>query len=153
MEIKNLNAEPFDGSIFPSIGFNVEIEYVKYQESITYINGWLKTDDGKIISSLEQIASQDKSSELAGKDSNKDAYFLKEIYRTKLIALLGKNSLDHIEKRRMAQRKNDVVLTLELNVCSFKSRISIAESYSLNSKDMGFPDIKGLDPSALYQKF
>ncbi|RKZ22338.1 hypothetical protein DRQ18_02720, partial [bacterium] len=111
MKIKNIEPKPYEKSVLPSIIFEVEISHVKYQEAIIGINGWLETDDGKILSSIdEHIYEKTKANEIGARGSSFDLRFKEEIYKTRIIAFIRKQSLDYIEKRRIADKKGDVRL-------------------------------------------
>lgn len=143
MEIKIVEPKPYEKSALPSIIFEVEISHVKYQEAIIGVNGWLETDDGKVIASInEHIYEKPKASEIGARGSSFDSKFKEEIYRTRLIALLSKQALDHIEKKRMADKKGDVKLNLCLNVKYLQSRAVILESFLIDPKEIGLQQIR-----------
>ena len=143
MEIKNVEPKPYEKSALPSIIFEVEISHVKYQEAIIGVNGWLETDDGKVIASInEHIYEKQKASEIGARGSKFDSKFKEEIYRTRIIAQLSKQALDYIEKRRMADKKGDVKLNLCLNVKYLQSRAVISESFLIDPKEIDLREIR-----------
>jgi len=143
MEIKNAEPKPYEKSALPSIIFEVEISHVKYQEAIMGVNGWLETDDGKVIASInEHIYEKPKASEIGARGSKFDSKFKEEIYRTRIIAQLSKQALDYIEKRRMADKKGDVKLNLCLNVKYLQSRAVISESFLIDPKEIDLREIR-----------
>ena len=142
MEIKTVIPEPYENSVSPSIIFEIEISYTKYQEAIIAVSGWLETDDGKIVVNISEYPSgKPKTSEICAKGTNYDSKFKEEVYITNIIAQLDKQSLDHIEKRRMADKKGDVKLTLDLNVKYLETRAVILGSYLIDPKKIGLPGI------------
>lgn len=138
MEIKNVKPKPYEESVLPSIILEVEISYVKYQEAIIGVNGWLETDDGKIIVSInEYIYEGPKINEIGAKGSRFDSMFREEIYKTRIIALISEQTLDYIEKRRMADEKGDVKLNLCLNVKYLQSNALISPSFLIDPQKIG----------------
>lgn len=143
MKIESIVVKPYEKSIIPSLSFEIEISYIKYQEAITGVSGWLETDDGKIVAEInETIRESPASDEVGARDSDFDSQFKEEIYKTILITLLDKRVLDHIEKRRMADRKGDVKLALNLNVKSIESRTAISHLHEVNPKSIGLSPIR-----------
>ena len=107
MRIEKITHNPYDKSVLPSIVFEIEIKHTKYQEAIIGVHGWLETDDGKIVASINEIPKESKARELRARGSYLDKDFKEEIYKTKVIAQLTKQALDYIEKRRGADRKKN----------------------------------------------
>lgn len=143
MKIENIVAKPYEKSILPSLSFEIEISHIKYQEAITGVSGWLQTDDGKIVAEInETIREKPASDEVGARGSNFDSQFKEEIYKTTLITRLDKRALDHIEKRRMADRKGDVKLLLNLNVKSIESRAAISHLHEVNPVSIGLSPIR-----------
>jgi len=143
MEIKKIEPKPYENSIFPGISFDIEISYTKYTEAIVGINGWLKTDDGKIVAEIkEEGMRQERHSEIGARGSGFDKQFKEGIYKTTLVALLDKKALNHIEKRRMEDRKGDVNLTLNLNVKTVNSRTVISHIHEIKPEDIGLKRIE-----------
>ena len=142
MEIKTVIPEPYENSVSPSIIFEIKISYTKYQEAIIAVSGWLETDDGKMVVNISEYSSgKPKISEIGAKGTNYDSHFKEEVYITNVIAQLNKQTLDHIEKRRMADKKGDVKLTLYLNVKYLETRAVILESYLIDPKKIGLSGI------------
>ena len=142
MKIENIEVKPYERSIFPAMSFEVEISYIKYREAITGVNGWLETDDGKIVAEINEATPETTmSDELGARDSSFDANFREEIYKTTLITLLDKRALDHIERRRMGDRKGDTKLTLSLNVKSIESKAEISHLHEVDPESMGLSPI------------
>ena len=142
MKIENIEVKPYDMSIFPSMSFEVEISYIKYREAIMGVNGWLKTDDGKIVAEINETATETTmSDEVGARSSSFDVRFGEEIYKTTLIALLDKRTLDHIEQRRMGDRKGDAKLTLSLNVKSIESKAEISHLHEVDPESIGLTPI------------
>ena len=143
MEIKNVEPKPYEKSALPSIIFEIEISHVKYQEAIIGVNGWLETDDGKVLASVnEHIYEKPKASKIGARGSSFDSGFKEEIYRAKIIALISKQVLDYIEKRRLADKKGDVKLNLCLNVKYLQSRAEISQSFLIDPKEIGLQEIQ-----------
>ena len=141
MEIKNVEHKPYEKSVLPSIIFGVEISHVKYQEAIIGVSGWLETDDGKVIASINEDIYEKRGDEIGARGSKYDSEFKDEIYRTRVVAILSEKALDYIEKRRMANKKGDVKLNLCLNVKYLQSRAEISESFLIDPKKIGLPEI------------
>jgi len=142
MEIRNVVSEPYEKSTPPSIIFEIEISYRKYQEAVIGISGWLETDEGKIIANINEHLYEPKASEIGARGSSFDSKFKEDIYKTRIIAQLSKQALDHIENRRMADKKGDVKLTLCLNVKYLESIAVISETFLADPKDIGLPEIR-----------
>ena len=143
MKIENIVENPYEKSIIPGLSFEIKISHIKYQEAITGVSGWLQTDDGKIVAEInETIRENPVPDEVGARDSGFDSRFKEEIYKTTLITLLDKRALDHIEKRRMADRKGDVKLTLNLNVKSIESRAAISHLHEVNPESIGLSPIR-----------
>lgn len=148
MEIKNIEPKPYEKSVFPGISFDIEISYKKYEEAIVSINGWLETDDGKIVAEIrEEVIGQVRYSEIGAKNSVFDKEFKEDIYKTALVALLDRKALDHIEKRRMENEKGDINLTLSLNLKTVSSRAAISHVYGKNPKEIGLTSVEIYDAS------
>ena len=141
MKIKNVEPKPYEKSVLPSIIFEVDISHVKYQEAIIGVNGLLETDDGKVLANVNEYICELKTREIGARGSSYDSMFKEEIYRTGIIALLSKQALEYIEKRRMADKKGDVKLNLCLNVKYLQSEAVISESFLIDPKKIGLPEI------------
>jgi len=143
MEIKKIEPKPYEKSVFPGISFDIEISYTKYKEAIVSINGWLETDDGKIVAEIrEEVMEQVRYSEIGARDSAFDKKFKEDVYKTTLIALLDRKALDHIENRRMENEKGDVNLTLSLNLKTVSSMAAISHVHTINPKDVGLTPVE-----------
>ena len=142
MKIENIEVKPYEGSIFPAMSFEVEISYTKYREAITGVNGWLETDDGKIVAEINENAPEATiSDEVGAKASSFDVRFGEKIYNATLIVLLDKRALDHVERRRMGDRKGDAKLTLSLNVKSIESKAEISHLHEVDPESIGLSPI------------
>jgi len=143
MEIKKVLPKPYEKSILPGISFDVEIGYTKYEEAIISIGGWLETDDGKIIAEIrEEVPEKAEYSEIGARDSSFDKRFKEGVYKTTLIALLDRRALNHIEKRRMKDRKGDVKLTLNLDVKTVDSKAVISHVHEVKPEDIGLEPVE-----------
>ena len=144
MRIEKITHNPYDKSVLPSIVFEIEIEHKKYQEAIIGVYGWLETDDGKIVASINEIIEKPKATELGARGSylDEDSKDKEEIYKTKIIAQLTKQALDYIEKRRGADRKKNVNFILNLIIKYIHSRAVISPSYLIDPKDIGLNKIQ-----------
>jgi len=143
MQIKEVEPKPYEKSVFPGISFDIEISYTKYKEAIISINGWLKTDDEKIVAEIrEEVREGRRDSEIGGSGSSFDRQFKEDVYKTTLVALLDKRALNHIEKRRMEDRKGDVKLTLNLNVKTVDNRAVISHVYEIEPAKIGLTPIE-----------
>jgi len=139
MRIEKISHNSYDKSVLPSIVFEIEIKHTKYQEAIIGVHGWLETDDGKIVASINEIIEKPKATELGARGSylDKDSKDKEEIYKTKIIAQLTKQALDYIEKRRGVDRKKNVKFILNLIVKYIHSRAIVSPSYFINPEEIG----------------
>lgn len=137
MEIKDIKAKPFEKSIFPGIEFEVEVSYIKYQEAIISVNGILKTDDERIIGSLNESIENTEAKEVGARGTKFDSNFKEALFKTTIIATLDRRALNYIEERRMEDRKGDVNLILNLKVKSVNNRAEISYVHEINPKEIG----------------
>ena len=56
MEIKQAVPKPFEEGISPTLSFEVGIAYTKFREAIVGIEGFLESDDGKILGRVVEFA-------------------------------------------------------------------------------------------------
>jgi len=130
MEIKRVEAKPYEDSIPPGIIFDVEISYTKLIETIISVKGWLKTDDGKIIAAIHELPARNiPKGEIGAKNTSYDDKIKGEIYKTIIIAPLSKEAIKYLEERRMIDKKGDVYLTLDLNITCLRSKAVIWPSF------------------------
>ena len=140
MQIKNVVPKPYEKSISPAISFEVEIAHIKFQEAIVRVDGWLESDDGKILANVVGFTlEKSKSNEVGARDSGFDSKFKETVYNATLFAPLSRRAVDYIEKRRMKNEKRDVYLTLNLNVKSIVSKASISHLHTIEARRMGLP--------------
>jgi len=140
MQIKNVLPKPYEKSLSPAIYFEVQIAHMKFQEAIINVDGWIESDDEKILTNvIEILPNKVKSNELGARDSSFDSKFEETVYNAELVALLDKKALNYIEKRRMADRKRDVNLTLNLNVKIIGSRAKISHLHQIDSQRTRLP--------------
>jgi hypothetical protein len=59
MEIKVDSVKPYEKAALPTLQFNVEVEYNKFERVILGVSGYLKSDDGKILSTLNEVSLQE----------------------------------------------------------------------------------------------
>jgi len=137
MEIRNIISKPHEKPILPSIRFDLEISYTKYHEAIISVNGNLETDDGRIVANLDESTEQQKAREVGASGTIYDSSFKEELLKTTVIAILDRKALNHIEKRRMEDRKGDVKLVLSLNVKSVINKAEISHVHEVNPKEIG----------------
>ena len=143
MQIKNVVSKPYEKSISPAISFEVEIAHIKFQEAITSVDGWVESDDGKILANVVGVTTEKlKSNEVGARDSRFDSKFIETLHKVTLIAPLARKAVDYIEKRRMENKKRDVYLTLNLNVRSIVSKARIFHLHDVDHKSMRLPPVK-----------
>ena len=106
MRIKEITPKPYEKTVFPSILFNIEIEYKGYQEAIISVNGWLESNKGKILSNLIEFRETNRNDGISAKTSHSNNDY-DSIYKTKLIAPLSKEALNYIEEIRKTDKKGD----------------------------------------------
>jgi len=135
MYLKNVVPRPFENSIPPAISFGIEISHVKFHEAIIGIEGWLESDDGKILAkAVEALPDNAKSDEIGARGSINDSQFKETVYRSALIAPLEKKALEYIEKKRMDNEKRDVFFTLRLNIRTIESRAVISHLHEIDPR-------------------
>ncbi|MDI6603332.1 MAG: hypothetical protein QME57_04505 [Patescibacteria group bacterium] len=144
MEIKIIHIRPYEKAIFPGIAFEVEITHTKYKEMIIGVDGWLETDDRKIISTINEDLLEGSSliSELGARGSSFDSWFKEEIYKTTVVAPLDKKALNYIEERRMKDKKGDVKLFLNLTAKVLENRASVSHLHEVNPKNIGLEPVR-----------
>ena len=125
MQIKNVVAKPCDNTIHPAISFEVEIAHTNYREGLVSVDGWIESDDGKILANMFEVMPNEKLSEIGASDSIYNSKFTLTVYNSTLIAFLDEKAVDYIEKRRMDNEKRDVFLTLSLTIKSIASKAKI----------------------------
>lgn len=143
MKIKNLIPKVYEKSFFTNLAIEVEIIYTKYKEAITNIDGWLETDDGKIIANVnENMPDGTKGNDIGASGTRFDADFKEEIYKTSAITTpLNRRVIEYIEERRTAN-KGDVTLTLYLKVKYIENKATISESYLIDPEEIGLNKIQ-----------
>lgn len=143
MRIKVKSAGPCTTSVFPCLSFQLEIKYTQYQKALVGIEGWLLTDDEKIIADIKEYLNREShtSHSIAAEGSSHDSQFREEICYTTVLALLDRRALNHIERRRMEERKRDVKLQLHLNVTSIDSKAVVLPLIPVKSEDLGLKPI------------
>jgi hypothetical protein len=141
MRIENAVPTVYEHSIPPGIIFEVRIAYVRFNEAVIGIEGWLISDDGKILAKVIEEGSP-KLDEIGARGSRYDTEFKEESFTSTLIAILEKKALNHIENRRMKNKKRDVYLTLHLNVKSLASRATISHLHQVESNVEKLPRLR-----------
>ena len=132
MKIKQIVPKPFEKAISPTLSFEVQIAYTNLEEAIVGIDGFLESDDGKILATVIEIAPEKaNTSGIGARGSMQDSEFKEAVYSSTLIALLEKSALSYIEKRRMANKKGDIFLTLNLNIQNVVSAAKISHFHEI----------------------
>jgi len=140
MEIKVNSVKPYEKAALPALQFDVEVEYKRFERVILGVSGYLKSDDGKILSTLSEASFQEGEEirplgTLGARGTYRDKEFEERISnRFLLIAILDKIALDYIEKRRLSDIKRRVILNLELHVTFLVSRTLISHLHLTNEK-------------------
>ena len=142
MQIKSVIPKPYEKSIYPAISFEVEIAFRKLLETIVAIEGQLESDDGKIIANVFEVIQRRRTNDVGAKGSALDSQFEEASYSPILIALLDREAVQHLENRRMKNKKHDVYLTLNLNVKSLTSRARISYLHRVESNVARLPQIR-----------
>ncbi|MCK4433933.1 hypothetical protein KAU92_00475 [Candidatus Bathyarchaeota archaeon] len=127
---------PYEYSIPPGIMFEIKIAYQKFHEAVISIEGWLRSNDGKILAKAVEASpsGQPKSSEIGARGSIRDKNFKEEVYTSTLIARLEKKALNYIENRRIQNKKRDIFFTLDLNVRSIETRAEISHLHQTDPR-------------------
>ena len=137
MTIKRVNVEPCPDSILPSLRFNVELGYTRCSEAIVSIDGWLLSDDGKILSRVHEVAPEaPRTWDVGAKGSVHDAEFKEETCILSVIAFLTEGALDYIEERRGADRLRSARFILKLNAKLVSSHAVIFPLFSGEPKEL-----------------
>jgi hypothetical protein len=140
MEIKRVVPKPHEKSISPVMSFEVDIAFMKFQEAIIGVEGFLESADGKTLANVvEATPEKTKTAELGAKDSSFDSRFKETVYNSTLIAPLDRKSLSYIEATRMENEKRDVYLTLNLNVRSILTRAKVSHFHEIDHTSTGLP--------------
>jgi len=140
MEIKVNSVKPYEKAALPALQFDVEVEYKRFERVILGVSGYLKSDDGKILSTLSEASFREGEEirplgTLGARGTYRDKEFEERISnRFLLIAILDKIALDYIEKRRLSDIKRRVILNLELHVTFLVSRTLISHLHLTNEK-------------------
>jgi hypothetical protein len=140
MEIKVNSVKPYEKAALPALQFDVEVEYKRFERVILGVSGYLKSDDGKILSTLSEASFQEGGEirslgTFGAKGSYRDKEFEERISnRFLLIAILDKAALDYIEKRRLSDAKRGVILNLELHVTFLVSEALISHLHILENE-------------------
>ena len=149
MEVKVSSVRPYERATLPALQFDVEIEYQKFGEVILGVSGYLKSDDGRVLSTLNEADSQEGGKTiflgtLGAKGSHYDEAFKgKIVYRLSLIAILSRESLDYIEKRRLSDIKRRVILNLELHATFLVSATLISHLHLHPAEKVILPGKEG----------
>jgi len=157
MKIKVERADPYTTSVFPCLSFKLEIKYMQYQEALVGIEGWLLTDDEKRIADIKEYSNRESSNishTIAAEGSSFDSQFREATCYITVLAPLDRRALNHIERRRMEERKRDVKLQLHLNVTSIDSKAVLLPVIPVKSENLGLnhisvPTSRGADTGEL----
>ena len=148
IKISNVSIQPYEESVLPSLEIAIEITLSKDEGAIVGLSGWLKDSDGCLIAPLSQLSSAQTVLELMARGSHYDKVLREEaIYKNTFIAIVGREGLEHIERKRRAHRKGDVKLILSLNVKLLKSKACISHIHKLAPDEIGISRLKILTES------
>jgi hypothetical protein len=59
MEIKVNSVKPYEKVALPALQFDVKVEYKRFERVILGVSGYLKSDDGKMLSTLSEASFQE----------------------------------------------------------------------------------------------
>ena len=99
MKLEIIGCKPSDLYIQPCLLFAGEIIFTDRKEAILAIDGYLKSDDNKIISELKELPTEDSVSEkyLAARGTSYDNLFKERRQRVEFIVLIDKpNSIESV---------------------------------------------------------
>ena len=148
MEIRRADAQPYEQSVTSSISFEVDIAHTKRQEAIVNIEGWLESDDGKMLGRVGLVLqTKTQSSDVAARGSIYDSEFKETIYSTTLVAPLDQRALSYIEDRRVKNEKRDVFLTLCLHIKSIVTKATVSHFHEI-SGTAGIPSMVNVSSSS-----
>ncbi|WXG47574.1 MAG: hypothetical protein WED05_13105 [Candidatus Atabeyarchaeum deiterrae] len=139
MNLERVVVKPYEQSLFSALSFEIEISVTRYEETILCVNGWIETDDRKMIG-IGSLCRQDisKHGELGAKELPESSRpSAKDTWNASLIVFLDSISLDHIETRRKQDKKGDVRLVLNLEVISAESRTFVSPVYGIPAEKIG----------------
>jgi hypothetical protein len=149
VEIRRAVPQPYEQSVSSSISFEVDIAHTKRQEAIVNIEGWLESDDGKMLAKIGLMPqTKTQSSEVAARGSMFDSDFKETIYNTTLIAPLDQRALSYIEDRRMKNKKRDVFLTLCLHIKSVVTKATVSHFHEIADGSSGIPSLVNVSSSS-----
>jgi len=133
VEVSKVNVLPPDKWLEPCVIVECEIK-IPLNQCIVGINGLLLTEDGKIISRLEEIPdflTQDNGIEIDYLVASDNAVWNKmvsskteKVSKFRFVAFLSQNAVDHIEKLREKRPKHDIELHLRFVLKYLVSYIS-----------------------------
>jgi hypothetical protein len=135
MRILNVTTQPSEKSILPAIGFEVDISHVAFHEAIVSVDGWLESDDDKILADITEIGTDRHFSEVGARGTSHDNEFKETVYHSTLFSFLDRKALSYIEDRRMQNEKRDVFLNLKLIVRIIVSKTSISHLHEIEGQD------------------
>jgi hypothetical protein len=142
MNITSVVTQVYEKSVVPAICFEVKITYVKNREAIINLEGWLESDDGKILAQLVETSTRQAGSigteSLSAKDSGFDqGYFTESVYDSTLVAFLDRKTIDYIERRRAQNQKRDIYFTLNLSITSILCNATVSHLHELAPQNLG----------------
>lgn len=137
MRLDRIVIRPGVDFLNPSILFDANIKYVRGDEAIIRIDGWLESNDNKKISYITEYFSQDsRDSVLSARGTRSGGSRNEYGYSITLITELTDKALTLIENERMKNEKRDVNLKINLNVNYLNNRARIACVHRINPKQI-----------------
>jgi hypothetical protein len=103
MEIKVNSVKPYEKAALPALQFNVEVEHNQFERVILGVSWYLRSDDGKILSTLSEVSFQEGVETvsslgiLGARGSSYDRQFEEQTSsKFLLVAILDRAALDYL---------------------------------------------------------
>ncbi len=123
-------------AVMPSLLIPVTLDFVNSRQAILRIEGFLKSEDDKILASVHEF-SKDLIMQLGASDTSQDSNrFQNRKYSTTLIAELNERTLQHLEDVRKRNALRNVVLKLTLLVNILESNVVISHLWEIPPQNL-----------------
>jgi len=100
MEIKVNSVKPYEKAALPALQFDVEVKHNQFERVILGVSWYLRSDDGKILSTLSEVGFQEgveTVSSLGARGSSYDRQFEEQTSsKFLLVAILNRAALDYL---------------------------------------------------------
>lgn len=147
MDLEKISIRPYDQLTLPALAFDLEITYAIREEAILWLDGYIETDDKKMLGARSLLLQEGLYGEVAATDlSIQRQTPTKQTWRATLVIALTSLDLEYLETRRMEDRKGDVKIALHLHTVSSENRASISPVYTVPPSSLGLAkqEIRGV---------